>query len=192
MTPSEMYEENKRKYQDAYERRRNSYKQEEGYVSQRNKKQNELSNCKRQKSDKEKRLKEVNEIIGILEGTGSWFSADVPSAISKAKKALNHLDSSYRKSIVLTGGSATANMNEAFEVKTVTQQVNSETALNQYKNVGRKLESELETLKSTISNLESSISTLKGKIRTCNSTQSSLTKKMQQYAYNMTYWKKRM
>lgn len=191
MSARDNYEYYKWRLEDARSCKNSSIRRENEYISQKNQKNSQLSQCKSEKSKKEKRLKDVKAIVQILEGTGGAFSKNVPEAIASASKVLTSLSASYKSGIKLDGTRA-ANVATAFQVRTVNGDSNSQAALSSYRSVKNQLEREISDLKRSISSLESSISTLSSWIRNCNSEQSELTRRINDYSWNMEYWRRRM
>ncbi len=189
---SNAYSYYKNKYQSAANQKRASEKQEQSYVSQKSSATSQKAALSSQKVSFEKRLSGVENIIKMLEGSGGWFSTNVPNAISKASSSLSKAETSYRNSIKLSGGIAAASLENAFETKTVEGEIHSANALQQYKSEKIRLEQEIANLKTQISTLSNTISTLTSKINSCNATQASLRSSMNSYAYEMNHFKKYM
>lgn len=189
---AESYSYYKNKYYSAASQKRNSEKLEQGYVSQRNSANTQLSSLSSQKVNFEKRLSGIEKIIKMLEGNGGWFSTNVPDAITKVVSALKKTDVSYRNSVRMTGGVAAASIETAFATQTVEGESHSASALQQYKSEKARLEQEIANLKSQISSLSATISSLTSKINSCNSTQAALRSTMNSCAYEMNHYKRFM
>ena len=110
---AESYSYYKNKYYNAANQKRTSEKQEQSYVSQKKSATSKMNALSTQKVNLEKRLSGIVNIIKMLEGTGGWFSANVPNAISKATSALNKTIDSYRSCIKMSGVVA-ASLKSAF------------------------------------------------------------------------------
>ena len=124
----------------------------------------------------------------MLEGTGGWFSTNVPNAIQTAKNKLKQADNSYRSSIKVTGGIAAASIESAFATKAVEEDANSANALNEFKKERTRLEQAISELNSQINNLAATIANLTSSINACNETQASLQSAMNSYAYDMNHY----
>lgn len=186
----EAYEYYKNKYYNAANQKRASERQEQTYVSEKRAATSEMNSLSSQKLNFEKRLRGVEDIIKMLEGSGGWFSTNVPSAIEKAQSSIAKTDSSFRSSMRLSGGSGAASLETAFKTKTVEADPHSASALSSFKAEKARLEEEIANLGTQIANLSSLISSLSGKINACNSTQASLQASMNSYAYDMNHYKK--
>ncbi|MEE0954496.1 MAG: hypothetical protein U0L49_01635 [Eubacterium sp.] len=189
---TEQYTNNKNKYNSAVNSYNASVNQENNLISQKSAAESQLNQCRTDKMNFEQRLEGIVKIIKMLEGSGGWFSTDVPGSITKAEKAVQKADNSYRKSIKLTEGGSTANLADAFHTKSVAEESHSSAALSAYKSEKTKLETDIQNLKTQISNLSGQISSLSSQIRACNSAQSSLKKTMNSCAYNMNHYHKYM
>lgn len=186
----EAYEYYKNKYYRAANQKKASERQERSYIAERNTASNKMNNLSAQKVNFEKRLRGIESIIKMMEGTGGWFSSSVPEAIEKAQRSLSKADSSFRKSMRLSGGAGAASLENAFKTKTVEADVNSSAALAAFKAERARLEQEIAELNTQITNLSNTISLLKNKIRACDSLQASLRSAMNSYAYDMNHYKK--
>ena len=186
----EAYQYYKSKYYSAANQKSAAEKQERNYRSQKNAATSEVNALSSQKTNFEKRLKGIEDIIKMLEGNGGGESTNVPDSIAKAQKSLSKTSESYRGCIRLSGGVAAANMDIAFATSTVEADTHSASALQAFKAEKTRLEQEIANLKSRIANLSSTISALSSKINACNSTQASLQASMNSYAYDMNHYKK--
>ena len=148
---------------------------------------NDLSNEKTKKKNKEKRREDVIKLIQMLDGSGGWFSTDVPEDISNSRKALTELDGSFRSSIVISGADS-ASMASNFQVKTVTGDSNSNASLNSFRSVKNELDGEISDCQTRIRKLENSIDDLDRQIRNHNTYQSQLRREKVYYLAQMEYW----
>lgn len=189
---SEEYSYYKHRYSDAAAQRSASMRLEDSYVSERNAANSQLSSLSSQKLNFEKRLEGIDNIIKMLEGTGGWFSTNVPSTITKAVSSIQKTDASYHQSIRMTGGTAAASLATAFRTKTVDEDANSASALQGYKTERAKLEQNIIDLNNQIASLSGMISSLNGKINACNADQASLQRTMNESAYVMNHYKRYM
>lgn len=193
MDASEYYRYYKRKYLDGISARNASRKKEESYISQRNQKKNQLSQCKAEKSSADKRLNDMNNIIKMLEGSQGIFGTNVPSSISKAEKALDNIESSFHKTIrLINGNGAKPDIKAAFEIKSVDKNTHSNAALVQFKKERSALQQKITNINNSISSLNSAISQLDRSIRACDSEQASLNRQIKSYLVQMKYWEDRM
>lgn len=186
----EAYDYYKGKYNAAASQKRNSERLEQTYVSEKKNAVAKRDQLKDQKLSFEDRLEGIEKIIAMLEGTGGWFTANVPDAIGKAQRTLTRADSSLRDCVKLTGGSGAASMETAFAMKTVEGDFRSAAALQAFRNERDRLEGQLQDLNRQISGLSDQISSLSSKISACNSEQWSLQRSMNSYAYDMNHYKK--
>lgn len=186
----EAYQYYKSKYYNAAAQKRESEKQEQSYIEEKNSSIAERDSAQNQKLNFEKRVEGIEKIIKMLEGNCGWFSANVPEAITKAQQSLSRTDSSFRSSMRLSGAGGTASLETAFKVKTVEDDSNSTSALTQFRAEKARLEEEISNLNRQIENLSSMISSLTGKINACNAEQESLRSAMNSYAYDMNHYKK--
>lgn len=191
MDASEYYYYYKDKYNRAVSDRSASYKKEESYISQRNQKRSQLNRCNADKSAADKRLKDVDNIIKMLEGKSGWFGTNVPDKINDAQKAVGNVDAGFRKSIRLIDGGS-VDLKEAFPIKTVAGNSNSNAALIRLRQESSNLRQRIKDLNQSISSLNTAITQLNRDIRACDSRQTSLTKDINNYLYQMNYWKRRM
>lgn len=195
MNPSEeeaeeAYDYYKGKYNAAANQKRASERQEQAYREEKKNAISRKSELSAQKISFEDRLEGIVKIIAMLEGTGGWFTENVPDSIGKAQRALSKTDSSFRGCIKLTGGGSSASMETAFAMKTVDADQNSASALQAYRTEKNRLEGQLEELRRQIDSLSEQIASLTGKINSCNSEQWSLQSSMNSYAYDMNHYKK--
>ena len=189
---AESYSYYKNKYYEAANQKRVAEKQAQTYVTQRNTVTSQMNTLYSQKINFEKRLSGIDGIIKMLEGSGGWFSITVPDTIAKVVSSLNKIDTSYKKSIRMTGGVNAASLENTFDTKSVEGDVCSSTALQQYKAEKARIEQELANLNSQISSLSATISDLTSKINSSYSIQASLQASMNSYAYDMNHYRKYM
>lgn len=183
----EQYSYNKNRYNDAAERKCISERQEQTYISEKKSANLKIDNLSSQKRSLEKRLEGVEKIIRMLEGTGGLFATNIPDAILKANNELNKADSSYRKSIKMSGGVSSASLEDAFHSMPV-----DDTLIQYYKAEKARIEQKIFDLKSQISALNILVSELNQKIKSCNATQSSMRSIMNTSSFEMAHYKKYM
>ncbi len=186
----EAYDYYKSKYNAAANQKRSSERREQTYIAEKKNAVSQRTELSSQKLNFEARLEGIVKIIAMLEGTGGWFSVNVPDSIEKAQRALTRTDSSFRGCIKLTGGGSTASMANAFALKSVEADWNSASALQAFRAEKNRLEGQLEEIRRQIDSLSEQISSLTGKINACNSEQWSLQSSMNSYAYDMNHYKK--
>lgn len=180
------------KYYNAASQRNTSMQQEQAYILQKNAATTKMNDLSEQKLNFEKRLEGIIKIIKMLEGSGDWFATNVPSTISKATSAIQKADTSYKKSIRMTGGIAAASLETVFAVKTVEGDHRSASALQAYKSEKTRLEQSIVDLKNQIASLSSQISELSKQISACSAAQVSYKNIMNSSAYEMNHYRKYM
>lgn len=193
-TPEEAKEEydySRSKYMQAASEKAASERAEQSYIDQRKTAMSTIQSCKTDKTNFEKRIKQIEEIIKMLEGRGGFFSEDVPESITNANTSSQKADQSF-KSCIKCDGISSASLDDVFHSKSVEEDSNSNNALNAFKNEKARLEEAVENLERQISSLSSSINDLNTQIRNCNSTQASLRHSMNGYAYEMSHYKRYM
>lgn len=186
----EAYAYYKGKYNEAAEQKKASERQEAAYSSEKKAAAQDLDDCSRKKVNFEKRLRGIEDIIKMLEGSGGWFSTNVPETIEKAQKSIAKADASFRGSMRLSGGSGSASLEEALKPKTVDEDPHSSAALAEFKAEKARLEQAIEDLRVQIDSLSTLIDSLNKKIKACNAQQGSLQSAMTSYAYDMNHYKK--
>ncbi len=186
----EAYSYYKVKYERAASQKYTSERQEAAYIAEKTAAVTKLNSLSSQKASFEKRLRGIEEIIRILEGTGGWLSANVPEAIENAKKSLSKADTSFSGSMRLSGVAGTMCLQNAFLTKTVEEDTHSATALAAFRAEKARLETELDNLHQQLDSLSDLVSSLKSKINACNATQRSLKHSMNSHAYDMNHYRK--
>lgn len=189
---AEAYDYYKHKYSTAAYQRNASIRQEQSYASEKNAATSKMNGLSAQKLNFEKRLEGIENIIKMLEGSGGWFSTNVPGAISKAVSSIKKADTSYRQSIRMSGGVAAASLETAFKAKGVEEDGNSASALQGYKAEKARLEQSIADIKAQIAALSGLISSLSSKISACSADQAALQRTMNSSAYEMNHYKKFM
>lgn len=167
-------------------------RQEQTYFSQKSAATMKMGDFSAQKVNFEKRLEGIIEIIKMLEGSRGCFATNVPSTISKATSTIQKTEISYKQSIKLTGGMAAANLETAFDVKTVEGDQRSALALQAYKAEKIRLEQSIADLKSQITSLSNQISILSKQISACSVSKASYKNIMNSSAYEMNHYRKHM
>ena len=143
------------------------------------------SAARSEKTNFEKRLRGIEEIIKILEGGGWLFSTDVPRSIESANSALRSVNSDYQQCIRLTDGGSAADMEEVFHAKSVTEDSHSNGALNAYRQERDRLEREIENLDIMIKTCAARMGELTAEINACSLEQGAMRKTMMIHACEM-------
>ena len=185
----EEYRYYKKKYNSAYNSLNASERNEQNCINIRNSAQKKVDAAKTQKKNDEKRLKEIKDILKILEGSGGWFSSDIPGAIEKNNNAVDAADESYRKCIRCDGITA-ADIGKIFRVDTVEQNAGSAQALSAFRAEVRRLEQSIDSLKNTIATETARAEDMRTQINRCNSEQRTYRNTMNNALYNMNHYKK--
>ena len=161
----------------------------DSYRSQVSSVNNQYCSCRSNKINFQKRIKEIGSIINILEGSGGFFSANVPSAIGTAGNAVQKADESFRQCIRCDGISA-PDMSEVFKCKTVQEDNDSSESLQGYKSEKARLEQAVEELDRNMKQLEAKADELVRNINDLAVRQQSLKKTMMGSAFEMAHYKK--
>lgn len=187
----DLYCYNKNKYLDAAESRAASMRQEKQCVYEKQQVQKTISDCKSQKTNFEKRIKGIEQIIKMLEQEGGFFSVSVPSTIGTANKNALQVDDSF-KGCIKSDSVTAAGLAGVISVKSVTEELYSNSALTKLKNEKANLEKSLEELNSTITNLNNQLEQLTSQIRVCNAEQADLQRIMSSSSYEMSHYRRYM
>ena len=177
MTPEEAADQfirSRNSYYEAEQRRAQLSNQMDNYRAEKNYAAEQISAARGERTNFEKRLRGIENIIKILEGTG-WFSENVPQSISKANSALQSANNNYRQCIRLAEG-APADMEEVFQATSVEEEFNSGQALDAYRQERDRLEQAIADLNRQIDGFSAQMSELTGKINACSAEQSSVRK----------------
>lgn len=177
----------KRKYNSAYNSLRSSERTEENCISIRSSAQKKAEAAKNEKKNAEKRLKELREILKLMEG-GGWGN-NAPRAIEENNKVVKNADEGYKKCIRSTDISA-ASINDAFQTEAVDQNPGSAQALKAFKDEINRLEQSIKELQTKISNETARAEEMRKQINQCNREQSSYRSQMNSATYNMNHYKK--
>ena len=174
----------KNKYEEAYlakaaaERRRNECIQDRNIVL----KDIEAENS--EKKNAEKRLRELYEIIKLLNEDGGWFSSSVPEAIEESNQVLNKADKNYSNCIKCIGVTA-ASIAGIFKVKKVEEDSSTSQALEVLRNEAQRLEQRIEDAKSKIIRLTAEVEEYRQKINRYSDEISIQRSRMNSALYNM-------
>ncbi|MBQ8298177.1 MAG: hypothetical protein IJX77_10395 [Ruminococcus sp.] len=193
-TPDEAadgYYASKRKYSEAASQRYASQRAEEGYRAERSRTLGAIASCASDKINFERRIEDLEKIIGMMQGTGGFFSEDVPGAISTANSSLAQADNSYR-SCIKCDSLAAPDMTDIFRNKAVEEEQNSASALQGFISEKARLEQAVIELQAQINALSAAVDTLSQQIRSCNAEQASLSKIMAGSAYDISHYRRYM
>jgi len=174
----------RRKYQNSYSDYKTCDRKISSFQSQQTYYQNMISNLRNNRLNFEKRLKGLQDIVKKLDSSGGMFSDNVPDKIATAANHLVEIQEAYEKSIVF-GDVSSADISDAFKVKTVTEQINSDNALRHFKRKRDELQTALDDVKKSIAKAEDEIKDLKTQIRALEDTQRQLQSTMRNCTINM-------
>ena len=180
----------KNSYANAANQRSASERAQSNYIAEKNSCASALQSSQSEKTNFEKRIAGIGEIIKALEGAGGG-GLDVPSAISSVNTAAGNASESFRSAIQCAEISQ-ANLSEVFRSKSVDEDANSSGALSAYKSEKTRLEQAVAELERKIASLFSSIDSLSSKINACNIAQANYSRTMSSAAYEMNHFKKYM
>lgn len=162
-----------------------SYEAEENYYYFKNKCENALidrqetkssiTQCECDKLNFDKRIKDLEKIIEMLERNNPFTG--ISFSIDNANKLAIETDDSF-KECIKSNDLACANLNDVFKTKSVTEDINSNNALIEFKNEKQRLEDAIDNLNRKIDNLALDIDNLTHFINNC--------------CYEMSYNKKYM
>lgn len=179
----------KSRYNNAASQKSQLDQQAKNYARQKQDYANKMSEASSQKLNFEKRLEQIKDIVRMLEGNSPVN--DIPSAIARGLKSVMQLNQIYPKAVAVAGVAA-ASIMDSFDVKTVTADPYSSSALTGYKNEAQRLEKAIIDLQNQINSMSSAIAALNSKISSCNAQSASLQKSMYSSAYEMNHYKKYM
>jgi len=185
----EGYYSSKRKYDAASEQKRSSEIAEESYRAQRSSAKSEIASCKKDKINFEKRIKDIEKVIGCF--TGASFFNDIPSEINQFNSSSKKADNSYRNCIK-TADIQAANLSEVFRAKSVEEDNDTSTALSELQNEKNRLEQEVANLKAQLQSLSNIVDTLSSNIRACDAEQARCTRQMFASSFDMNHYRKHM
>ena len=169
----EQYARSKQSYYEAEQQRARLSNQIDNYREQKKYAAAQISSAKGEKTNFEKRLRGIESIIKVLEGSG-WFSENAPQSISKANNALQSANNSYQNCIRLTNGTPpAADMEATFRAKSVEDDPNSSVALKEYHRERDRLEQAIIDLNNRINGCYAEMESLTKKISACSAEQSS-------------------
>lgn len=154
----------KRRYYDACDsirRYKNLISNEE---ASKRKAENDISSLKKEKKGLEKRLEGVKKIIEMMQGSGGFFSTNVPDSIQKSNNASSKAGHDYR-GCVRCSGVGSADFGGKFDSKSVTGNSNSNSALIALEAEKSRIERLIADIDSKIKSLENNIDTYKANIK---------------------------
>lgn len=162
-----------KKLQSLYNELRRSEKKESEYEASKKRASTDLANSRKEKRNLEKRLDGVRKIISMMEGSGGFFSANVPEKIRRANKSSDEAGSNFKGCIRCSGVQA-ADVADKFHTQKVNENRNSSSALQEFEREERRLVGAIDEIDRQIRALNDRIGILTTNIRNCNSTQSSI------------------
>ncbi|RHQ57363.1 hypothetical protein DWY36_12905 [Firmicutes bacterium AF25-13AC] len=178
------------KYNDALHDKQYWERQEENSREQLRQIDSRIVDCKAQKKSNNKQIEEIKRIIAMLEGN-SMSSVNVPNVIETANSTIKDMNESFKKSICVSGVNA-ADLEIAFGVKSVQQDMHSAQALELLHTEKIALEQLNEQLDSQMTTLDANMDSLKRQITQCNIQQNQIRKDMYSYAFDMNHFRKFM
>jgi len=185
------YYESKKAYNKAVAERQALRSREEACCSARANAATNIQNAQTNKINFEKRLAEIEKIIKMLDGSGGWFSANVPSSIENANKQLSKADESFKKCMTCTGYPP-AELTEVFKTPRVDEDANTSQALDMLKKEKIRLETEIQNLKKSIAENQQIVQNMIKQLATINFAKIANTKTVAFAAYDMQAAKKAM
>ena len=152
---------------------------------------NQYSQCSRDKINFEQRVEDIERIIGCLEGNGGWLSVNVPQIIGVANKAAQEADTGFKQCIKCSDVNP-PDLSEVFKAPAVTEDQNSNSALEEYKKEKARLEQAIEDLKRQMANLAQQADELSKKIQQLAVLSQSCKQRINQSISSMYYYRKYM
>ena len=191
MSAESDYYEAKRSYNRAVAERQSLRNQESACCSARANATSNIQNAQTNKINFEKRLAEIEKIIKMLDGSGGWFSANVPSSIENANKQLSKADESFKKCMTCTGYPP-AELTEVFKTLRVDEDANTSQALDMLKKEKIRLETEIQNLKKSIAENQQIVQNMIKQLASISFAKIANTKTIAFAAYDMQAAKKAM
>jgi chromosome segregation ATPase len=152
---------------------------------------NQYSQCSNDKINFEKRVEDIERIINCLEGNGGWLSVNVPQTIATANKSAQDADNGFRQCIKCSGINP-PDLAEVFKAPAVTEDQNSNTALEEYKKEKARLEQAIEELKKQMAQLSQQADELSKRIQQLGILSQSCKQRINQSISSMYYYRKYM
>lgn len=180
----EMYYYSKNKCEEAIYGRNVARQNEVNACNQKRQVNQELSGCKSDKINFEKRIESLEKIIKMLEGQSGIFSTNVVKSIEDANKYSKKADDSFIQCIK-SDSQTSASISEAFKTKSVTNDTDSNNALILFKNEKDRLEHELENINRKMDNLELELNQINKNIQSFQIEQRDLSRSIMGYSYQM-------
>ena len=179
---------NRRQYYNASIENRNLQRQKDACIDQRRRLSNNRQTLQSNKINFEERLRGIDKIIRKLEGTGMFFSSNVPSTIEKADRAMNVFEDGYRRSMRVDGIPA-ADVRRAFAVQTVEGNRNSANALAIYIRKYQELSESIENIKRQIADMDRQMGELQRKVTDLSNQQWNMSRLMNSSLFNMEHFR---
>lgn len=174
------------RYQEAVQEKGWLEKQENTYKAQRAQLKTSISTNKQQKVNLEKRVRDIDSILSMLEGRS--FLNDVPKEVSQANSTLKEAEASYCGCIKIDGQNQ-GHFGEFYSTESVNQNVYSQRAVEIYKAKKKTLECQIQELDKNIKSMSQTVEELNGQIRTCVVGQFSRKSRIASSAYNASHYK---
>ncbi|MCR5121851.1 MAG: hypothetical protein K6B74_05460 [Ruminococcus sp.] len=152
---------------------------------------NQYSQCNSNKINFEQRVEDIERIINCLEGNGGWLSVNVPQTIAVANKAAQDADNGFKQCIKCSGINP-PDLAEVFKAPGVTEDPNSNTALDEYKKEKARLEQAIEDLKKQMAQLAQQADELSKRIQQLGVLSMSCKRTINQSISSMYYYRKFM
>lgn len=145
----------------------------------------QIRSAKSEKTNFEKRLRGIENIIKMLDGSGGFLSVNAPESIDKANSALQSTNDRYQRCIRLEGGASAADMEERFRAESVDGDLRSAEALRLYRAERDRLERAIADLNSEIDSCYAKIDALTRSINSGLAEQSAVRKTMISSTFEM-------
>lgn len=139
------------------------------YTAQKKQAERERKDSNSTKINLEKRLEGVRKILGMMNGSGGFFSENVPERIVDAVRKAADAGTDFNGCIRCTGITA-ANLGEKFTSENVGSNTHTANALAAFRAEETRLVNLIEEIKRQISRLDSQIEVLKSNISSCSQT----------------------
>jgi len=184
MTPEEgqrLYKQAETRYNEALRLKRSAETQLATATADRTRATNQKTQDSSTKTNLEKRLKDLNDIITSLTGSGS---SAVPTQITSANSKAKTADERYRAAFSCKDVSV-ASVETAFRTKGVEEDMNSSTALQACRTEKTRITNEINRLDGEIRRLSANIDQLNTSVRTYQT-------RVNQYSSDMTTYQRQM
>lgn len=126
-----------------------------------------------------------------MEGSGGWFSANVPDAVDDANSSAKTAGESFSRCIVCDEVTA-SDLSTTFKCKSVSEDSDSAGALQSFKSEKSRLEQAVADIEKQIDSLNEQADELAKKMNSINAQQQALRKSMASSAFEMAHYKRYM